>query len=108
MKTLYVVRNNPVAGREDEFNDWYNQVHLQEVLKIDGFLSAPRFCLNEVQLVPGQPFGYMALYEIDSQDVAGTLANLRAATWMNVSDAIDLENMDISVFTTVGDQLLSI
>lgn len=107
MKTLYVVRNNAVAGREREFNDWYNQVHLQEVLKIDGFLSAQRYRLNEVQLYPDQAFGYMAVYEIDSEDVAGTLEHLRAATWMNVSDAIDLKNMDISIFSTVGEQLFS-
>jgi len=39
--------------------------------------------------------------------VAGTLEHLRAATWMNVSDAIDLKNMDISIFSTVGEQLFS-
>ena len=103
MKTLFVVRSNPIAGREADFNDWYSQVHLPEVLQIDGFLSAQRFRLNDTQMVPGQSFGYMALYEINSQDVAGTLENLKAATWLNMSDAIDTEKMDVAVFTGMSD-----
>ena len=28
MTTLYMVRSNPVEGKEDEFNRWYSDVHL--------------------------------------------------------------------------------
>ena len=37
MTTLYMVKSNPVAGKEAEFNRWYSEVHLPEVLKIEAF-----------------------------------------------------------------------
>ena len=43
MKTLYIVKANPMIGREDEFNRWYDEIHLDEVLQISGFKSAQRF-----------------------------------------------------------------
>jgi len=50
MKTLFVVKSNAQAGREDEYNSWYNNIHLPEILKIDGFLSAQRFALDAAQM----------------------------------------------------------
>jgi len=101
MKTLYTVRSNPIKGCETEFNNWYSNVHLPEVMKIDGFLSANRFKLADVQVVKVQAYGYMAIYEIDSNDVPGTLRNLRQATWLNMGDSIDLSSLDISIFESI-------
>ena len=101
MKTLYTVRSNPIAGRETDFNNWYSNTHLPEVMKIDGFLSAKRFKLAGVQVVKAQAHGYMAIYEIDSGDVQGTLQNLRDATWLNMGDSIDLASLDISIFQSI-------
>lgn len=101
MKTLYTVRSNPIEGREAAFNDWYSNTHLPEVMKIDGFLSAKRYQLSDVQMVKKQAYGYMAIYEIDSDDVAGTLVNLNEATWLNMGDSIDLTTLDISIFQSI-------
>ena len=38
-----IVLTNPVDGREDEYNDWYTNVHLDDVLKIPGVVGAQRF-----------------------------------------------------------------
>ncbi|MDG1204540.1 MAG: hypothetical protein P8N51_04140 [Pseudomonadales bacterium] len=101
MRTLYIVRSNPLEGREADFNQWYSDIHLPEVMKIEGFLSANRFKLADVQVVTAQAHGYMVIYEIDSNDVPGTLRNLRQATWLNMGDSIDLASLDISIFESI-------
>lgn len=69
---------NPVPGRDDEFNAWYNDVHLPDVLKLPGVQAAQRFRLSNVQLRAGQqPYSYMAVYEIEIDDLNVTLAKLR-------------------------------
>ena len=35
-----IVFTEPVIGREDEYNEWYDEVHLPEVLATDGFVAA--------------------------------------------------------------------
>ena len=107
MKTLFVVKSNAQAGREDEYNSWYNNIHLPEILKIDGFLSAQRFALDAAQMLDAQSHGYLAIYEIDSKNVAQTLENLRQATWLIRSDAIDQPNAEVSVFSAVTEQMVS-
>ena len=98
MTTLYMVRSNPVEGKEDEFNRWYSNVHLPEVLQIDGFQTAQRFRLTEQQMQP-QSHGYLAIYNINSEDVTGTLENLRNMRSLTMSDALDLSTLQISIFT---------
>jgi len=101
--TLFIVRSNPVSGREEEFNDWYNNTHLPEILTIDGFKSAQRFMLTPEQILPEQRHQFLAIYEIDSANIDVTLANLKTATWMNMSDAIDSTTMEVSIFSALDD-----
>ena len=103
MTTLYMVKSNPVAGKEDEYNLWYNDVHLPEVLRIDGFQTAQRFKLHPRQVQPNHTHTYLAIYQINSNDVDGTLANLSKATWMNLSDAIDMTSLEIGIYRAMGD-----
>ena len=35
-----VVFSNPTEGREDEYNDWYDNTHLPEVCALDGVVGA--------------------------------------------------------------------
>jgi hypothetical protein len=101
MKTLYMAKSNPIEGREEAFNDWYNTIHLPEVLKIDGFLSAKRFKLAPTQMFEKQTHGYLAIYEIDNNDIEGTLKNLREASWLNMGESIDLATIAISIFQSI-------
>lgn len=103
MTTLYMVKSNPVVGKEDEYNRWYNDIHLSEVLRIDGFQTAQRFQLHPRQVQPNLTHTYLAIYQIDSDDVDGTLANLSKATWMNLSDAIDMTSLEIGIYQAMGD-----
>ncbi|MBT5195713.1 MAG: hypothetical protein HOM07_25485, partial [Rhodospirillaceae bacterium] len=48
-ENILVVLTNPVAGKEDEFNDWYSNIHIQEICQLSGFKSAQRFKLGDAQ-----------------------------------------------------------
>lgn len=88
---------NAVPGREDEFNDWYTGVHLADVLKLPGVKAAQRYRMSEVQHRPGpHPWSYMAVYEIEIDDLNETLSALRAASGtaaMPLSAALQDERM---------------
>ncbi len=104
MGALYVVRSNAVEGREAEFNEWYTNVHLPEVMALEGLLSAERFELDDEHSAGEQPHRYLAIYEIDAEDIPGTLENLKNAGF-SLSDAIDLASLQVSVFRSLGDRL---
>ncbi|MET0930639.1 MAG: hypothetical protein ABWX74_14055 [Aeromicrobium sp.] len=70
--SLYFVQSNAVEGRDDEFNEWYDLVHVPDVLALDGFMSAQRFKRSTALDGPdaGAPeFTYVALYEIEGDPV---------------------------------------
>jgi hypothetical protein len=71
---VFVVLTNPVEGREDDYNDWYTNQHLPDLLRIDGFISAQRFELTEVQRLTQfpHPYKYAAFYEIETDDLQAT------------------------------------
>jgi len=76
-----IALTNPVDGRDDEFNDWYTNEHLDDVLKLPGMVAAQRFCLNDVQHRKGLlEWKYMAIYEIEIDDISETLGALAAAS----------------------------
>jgi hypothetical protein len=72
---------NAKPGEDEAFNDWYTNVHLADVLKLPGVTSAQRFRISDTQLRPGSsPFEYMAIYEIDIDNIEVTLSALRSAS----------------------------
>jgi hypothetical protein len=73
----YVVLTNPVPGRDEEYNDWYTNQHLGDVLDIPGIVAAQRFKLTDKGDVGEKTnFQYLALYEIDTDDLDGVLKDL--------------------------------
>ena len=88
----FVVFTNPGPGREKEYNDWYTNVHLPEVLKIPGIVGAQRFRLSAAQN-PGTaaPHRYLAIYDCDSRrldEVIQTLKRKAEAAELTLSDAL--------------------
>ncbi|AXQ30688.1 hypothetical protein D0B54_19255 [Solimonas sp. K1W22B-7] len=73
-----VVMSNPVEGREAEYNDWYQNVHLAEVVALPGFRSAQRFRLAR-SLTERETWPYAAIYEIETEDIDAVLQQLRDA-----------------------------
>ena len=91
-KHLFVGFTNPIEGQEDIYNEWYTDVHLKDVLKVPGIVAAQRFKLSDVQRdAPPFPWRYLALYEIETDDLNRTLATLReraGTSAMVISNAV--------------------
>ena len=95
-----VVLSDALDDRDDEFNDWYDNVHLKDVLAIDGIVAAQRF-----KLLSGDKWKYLALYEFECEDPQPIVEELqsRAGTdVMPLSDAFDLENYFMAIAQPIG------
>ena len=98
-----VVMTKPVEGREREYNDWYQNVHLDDLVAIDGVKSAQRFHLNRAVTDP-PPMPYLALYDVETNDIDGTIEELltRAQSGrISVSDALSKETF-CAVYEELG------
>ncbi|KKC25188.1 DUF4286 family protein [Sphingomonas sp. SRS2] len=76
-----LVLSNPVTGREEEFNAWYSDQHLGDVLSVDGFVAAQRFTMvdnakDAAADLKAPNWRYAAIYEIENSDPWATFAAL--------------------------------
>ncbi len=87
-KYTFVVLTNPTPGKDAEFNRWYNEQHIPDVLNAAGFVAAQRFKLAETQMAPklDQTHQYLALYEIETDDLAGSLKDLASRSSQRPGD----------------------
>jgi hypothetical protein len=93
---VYVVRSNPVKGAEEEYNRWYTERHLSDVLAVPGFVSAQRFqiCNPADENAPSQ--AYLALYFMRTDDpdaLLETLTNLVESGQMEMSEAFSQDDV---------------
>ncbi|MGD1118605.1 MAG: hypothetical protein ABR886_03890 [Dehalococcoidales bacterium] len=61
--------------REIEFNDWYDNMHMTDMMEVPGFIKASRWMSadnkkNEIRK-------YLALYELETDDLAEFNAKMR-------------------------------
>ena len=111
--TLYLVFSNPIEGKDDEFNEWYDTVHLPEVLATPGIKTAQRFSLRETQITHHSPMpkpahGYLIVYEMEG-DVDEVMGKIQAAAQsgeMLMNDALDLTSVSMSFWAPLGPMLV--
>ncbi|MCW2914426.1 MAG: hypothetical protein JWN52_2494 [Actinomycetia bacterium] len=75
-----VALTDPVEGEDDEYNAWYSDTHLGEVLAIDGCVAAQRFRVVD-GTSPGAPHRYLAIYEIEDGNSNRPRLASRPRTW---------------------------
>lgn len=73
-----LVFSNAVPGREAEFNSWYSDRHLPDVLDVPGYLAARRFSLESGQGRVAPTWHYLTIYEIDQARYMIATAELAA------------------------------
>ena len=83
-----LVFTNAVDGRDDEFNQWYDEVHLVEVLALPEFVGATRHKLADAQMFPDQSHGYLAIYEYKGYAADAIAALGAGAARFNMSDSM--------------------
>lgn len=75
---IFVVLTDAVPGEDAAFNDWYDNRHVADVLKVDGYVSAQRFRFVDRQGGHPAPLRYLALYEVEADDIDATHQRLAA------------------------------
>lgn len=100
----YVVHSNPVAGREDEYNDWYSNRHLADVVAVPGFVSAQRFRLTDGEEEGRPSQKYMAIYTMETDAPEKTLEHLTSLVEtgaMHMSEAFSMEGMATHLYEAI-------
>lgn len=91
-KGIMVVQSRPSdPAREDEFNDWYSNTHLPEIRAVPGFVAARRYKVHDAS---GESHSYLAIYEIDADDLTDPVEELRtrsAAGRTHTTDALQTD-----------------
>jgi hypothetical protein len=54
-------------AREKEFNDWYDNMHVPDMLEVPGMISATRWVSAEPG--EGQRRKYLAMYELETDNI---------------------------------------
>jgi hypothetical protein len=111
-KYTFLALTNPVEGKEAEFNEWYDKHHIPDVINVPGFVSGQRFRLADSQFggEGSQAYKYLALYEIETDDIAATIKELRArggTADITPSDAIDTKRVGTFMFTPIKEKVMA-
>ena len=99
-----VALTTPLPGREKEYHDWYNNVHLPELVNLFNMDGAQRFELV-AKLMGADTNQYLAIYEFEADDPAGALAKMGEAAQsgkMTPSDAQDMGTTYTALFQEMG------
>ena len=90
-KYVMVVQSRAKEGRDDEYNEWYDNQHLADILALPGVKSGRRFDFEMAMMGdPGLP--YLALFEIETDDInmlLGAMGKAAEDGSMAQSDALD-------------------
>jgi hypothetical protein len=54
-------------AREKEFNDWYDNMHVPDMLEVPGMISATRWVSADPK--EGQRRKYLAMYELETDNI---------------------------------------
>jgi hypothetical protein len=111
-KYNFVVMLNAAPGKDAEFNEWYTKQHLPDVLNVSGFVCGQRYRLSATQHGgdTNKPYKYVALYEIETDDIAGVLKDLQSRSGtadMVPSDSIDRKTTTAFVFEPIGEKVMA-
>ncbi len=102
---VLVVFTNPHPGQDDEYNRWYTDEHLADVLAVPGFVAAQRYSFASPPGAPAPEWNYLALYEIaaDKVDEAFPALGAHAADGrMPISPSLDVERISMTPFRPIA------
>ena len=117
-ETLFMPFTEPVSEEDDEeFNRWYQEVHLPEVLDVPGFSAASRYKETGMNMT-GRAwpinFPYLALYELGDgtkEAFDNAMKELRRriseGDRMEISDALGSDKIT-QVYSRITDRIIAI
>jgi len=106
-KHILVVLSNAQDGTDEQFNRWYTETHLGDILALPGYTAAQRFKVSEAQMAAGDlPYQYLAIYEVDAEDAASAADALRSNSGRMVIDpALDRSRTVAWFYTPITERV---
>ena len=79
-RIIQIVASQSTPDKEDEFNRWYNEVHLPMLFGFKGVKQASRY---KYIGLPGDSPKYLAIYEFESEEAltCDEFVNKSASPW---------------------------
>jgi hypothetical protein len=85
---IILALTNSVPGREAEFNKWYDEVHVKDLVAVPGIGAAQRYRVVAAKDLPVAPYDYLTIYRTDVP-LSEVVANMAASRDQRViSDAL--------------------
>jgi hypothetical protein len=106
-KFKLVALATPVAGKEDEFHDWYQDTHLPQMNALPGGRGAQRFQLV-AKLMGADVNQYMAIYDVEIDDpmaYLGALGQASAEGRLTQSASNDMGTVYTALFSELGERV---
>ncbi len=103
-KHILMLQSSAAEGRDEEFNDWYETVHIPEMMEVPGFVGATRF-----EAAPGMDGSlpvnrYLVIYDIEADELPPVFDALRgAAGSMNLSSAQDMSKSIMTTYRVISE-----
>jgi len=105
-RTIQLVYSRPFPGRDDEYNEWYDNTHIPDILKVPGVVSAQRYDLRPLAREQGtEPeYRYLTIYEIegDADEVMAAVSQAATSGQAVMSDSFDRSSAKLSFWTAHG------
>ena len=114
----FIVLSNPIAGEDDTFNKWYDEVHVPEVLEVPGVIAAQRYDLAELDVpddedlptqLPPPTHRYLVIYELDRapQDVVAEFIDRVMTGKLSLGETLDLTTVSMTGWVPHGERRLA-
>lgn len=103
-KSLLLVKTRCTdPARADEFNHWYDEIHIPDILAGDHVVAAQRFRLTG-RPSKGEPtVEYLAIYEFDTEDAAAGMAGVRDAATKAAQSGRMIDCIEVISTTTFAE-----
>jgi hypothetical protein len=102
-RTIFLLSNPISPEREQEFNDWYENVIAKNVARLPGFVGIKRYRASELQMWDKQPsYRYVAVYTIADMEKFKAAMHAAHADFPK-SDCGDFKNAVSMTFEEIFD-----
>ncbi len=101
-----IALTSPIAGREQDYHEWYNNVHLPELVNGLGLQGAQRYELV-AKMIGADTNQFLAIYDVETDDPDGFMGRMGAfaqSGGMTVSDTTEPAGYS-AFFRAIGDRL---
>ena len=99
-----LVYTNALPGKDADFNRWYDEVHVPEVVQMTKAVAAQRFALTDHQQSEAPPQRYLTIYEFDCDPKEFSESLNVGAGKMDLGDSLDSKSASVVIYDTIGER----